>query len=453
MLQQWLFKRIDNSPLVVFRIFFGILISLESFGAILTGWVRRTLVEPSFTFTFIGFEWLQPLPGNGMYFYFLLMGILGVFIALGYKYRWSIILFTVLWTAVYLMQKTAYNNHYYLLILVSFLMCFLPAERYASLDSRSDPSLRSTHMPAWVKWTIIFQLFIVYTFAALAKLYGDWLDLSIIAILMKGKASYPLIGEGLQHPWLHSAIAVVGIVFDMFIVPALLWKRTRKWAFAFSVFFHLFNSVVFQIGIFPFLALAFTVFFFPPEVIRNIFLKKKELYIGNEIRIPSYKKLLYAGLGLYFIVQLVLPVRHFFIPDDVLWTEEGHRMSWRMMLRTRAGTVQFKVVDKETGESLTVPPGLYLSQKQLEKVSCYPDYIWQFSQFLKKEYAEKGQDVSVYSKARVSVNGRPLAPFTDPKVDLAAEKWSPYKHHTWILPSPLDTMQNSLRNPSSDFAN
>jgi len=119
-----LFERIDNSPLLIFRIFFGLLISLECFGAILTGWVKRNLVTPKFTFPFIDFEWLQFFTGPGMYAYFTIMGLLGICIALGYKYRFSISAFTFLWTAVYLMQKTAYNNHYYLLILISLLMCF-----------------------------------------------------------------------------------------------------------------------------------------------------------------------------------------------------------------------------------------------------------------------------------------------------------------------------------------
>ena len=82
-LNRFLFTKIDNSSLVLFRIFFGILIALECYGAILTGWIRRTLIEPQFTFNFIGLDWLQPLPGLGMYYYFFAMGTLGVCIALG----------------------------------------------------------------------------------------------------------------------------------------------------------------------------------------------------------------------------------------------------------------------------------------------------------------------------------------------------------------------------------
>ena len=171
MLNRLLFRKIDNSPLLLFRIFFGFLIALECYGAMLTGWIRRTLVAPEFTFTFIGFEWLQPLPGAGMYLYFFIMGTLGVCIALGYKYRFSIIVFTLLWTGVYLMQKSSYNNHYYLLILISLFMCFFPAHCGYSIDAKQHPTLKKDFMFSYVKWSIVLQLFIVYTYAAIAKLY------------------------------------------------------------------------------------------------------------------------------------------------------------------------------------------------------------------------------------------------------------------------------------------
>ncbi len=434
-LNKFLFKKIDNSPLIIFRIFFGILISLECYGAIATGWVRRTLVEPQFTFTFIGFEWLQPLPGYGMYLYFFLMGTLGILITLGYKYRFGIISFTLLWTGVYLMQKTSYNNHYYLLIMISSIMCFLPANRSHSLDAKNKPALKTNAMDGYIKWIVVLQLFIVYTFASIAKLYGDWLDFSFIKLLMQSKADYYIIGEILQQPWVHKIIAMVGILFDLLVIPALLWKPTRTLAFGFSIFFHVFNSIVFQIGIFPYLALAFTVFFFEPETIRSIFFKKKAPYQENEIAIPSYKKWLFLGCGVYFLLQLLLPVRHHFIEDDVLWTEEGHRMSWRMMLRSRSGTIQFKVVNKENGTTEYIKLDDYLTRKQKRKVASYPDFIWQFSQHLKKEYAKKGEDVSVFVKSKVRINGRLLKPFIEPKTDLANEPWNHFGHHEWILPS------------------
>jgi len=435
MFNTFLFKRIDNSPLVIFRIFLGILISLECYGAILTGWVRRTMIEPAFTFSFIGFEWLQPLPGSGMYIYFFIMGTLGVFIALGYKYRLSIISFTLLWTAVYLMQKTSYNNHYYLLILLSAIMCVLPAHKYASIDVKLNPKLKQIAMPSWCKWIFVVQLFILYSYASIAKLYPDWLDLTLPKLLMQSKANYQVIGGLLQHDLFPYLIAYGGILFDGLIIPLLLCKKTRKYAFFASIFFHLFNSIVFQVGVFPYLSLAFSLFFFDPEVIRRLFLKNKPAYTKAEIIVPDYKLALLTVGGIYFIIQLILPIRHHFIADDVLWTEEGHRLSWRMMLRSKKGLTSYKVVDKKTGDTLFINLRDYLTVKQTRPASTKPDVIWQFSQHLKKDFKAKGQDVAVYVDCKVSVNNRPYKRLIDPNVDMGSAKWNWYKHNDWLLPS------------------
>lgn len=428
----------DNSPLILFRILFGILISLESFGAILTGWVKRTLIEPQFTFTFIGFEWLQPLPGNGMYFYYILMGLMGVLVTVGFRYRLSMIAFTLLWTGTYLMQKTAYNNHYYLLVLLCILMCFFPAHRAYSMDCKRNPELRSDQMYTGIKWIIILQLFIVYTYAAIAKLYADWFDFSIIAQLMEARKDFFLIGPPLQLPVVHKVIGVFGILFDFLVIPLLLYKPTRKWAFIASIFFHLFNSIVFHIGIFPYLSLAFCVFFFDPETIRRLFFKQKPIPTLSQTPPPAHAPWIIGILGLYFAAQLLLPIRHHVIAGDVLWTEEGHRMSWRMMLRTRSGNMQFRVVDKATGASELIPLRNWLTPKQMRKVQSYPDFAWQFAQRLKKHYSAQGKDVAVYAHGSVRLNRREAAPLIDPKTDLAAQGWDHFRHHPWILPSPYE---------------
>ncbi|WP_419213568.1 HTTM domain-containing protein [Maribacter sp. X9] len=443
MLTRLLFQRMDNSPLIIFRIFFGILVALECFGAIVTGWVRRNLIEPNYHFPFIDFEWLRPLPGYGMYIYYVIMGLLGICIAIGLRYRTSIILFTLLWSGTYLMQKTAYNNHYYLLILISFIMCFFPANGSHSLDVKSNSNLRSDTMYGYVKWVIVLQLFIVYTYAAIAKMYGDWLDFSMIDVLMKPKKDYAIVGSLLQEHWVHQIIGTAGILFDLLIVPALLWKPTRKIAFFLSIFFHLFNSVIFQIGIFPYLSLAFSVFFFEPETIRNLFFKKKTPYTDNEFKEPSYKNVLLTFGAIYFGLQLLLPLRHYIIADDVLWTEEGHRMSWRMMLRSRSGKGVFTVVDKNTKEKFPIDPDDYLIKSQKRKVYAHPDFAWQFAQYLKLEFEKEGKEVSVYLKeSRISINGKSYVPFINDKTDLASEKWNRWKHHDWILPSKLEEVKD-----------
>lgn len=436
MLDKFLFKLIDNSGLVVFRMVFGLLITLEAWGAIATGWVRKVLVQPEFTFSFIGFEWLQPLPGNGMYYYFAVMGIFGLLVMLGYKYRFAILGYTLLWAGVYFMQKESYNNHYYLMLLLLFLMNFLPAHRRLSLDAKFNRKVKSDSMPWWCNHIMVAQVFIVYTFASIAKLYPDWLDATAPAIFMSGKADYWLIGNFLQQNWVHWVMAYTGIFFDLLIVPLLLWRKTRMLGFCISIFFHLFNSVVFQIGIFPYMSIAFALFFFTPKTIRKRFLPKENYYDKGEIIVPKYKKSLIVLFSIYFIIQIGLPLRHWFIEDNVLWTEEGHRLSWRMMLRSKRGSITVKVVDKNTGQEERIDIYTKLTSKQRTSLATKPDFIWQYAQRLKKEYAEQGKDIAVYVNARVSINHRPMYEFIDSSVDIANEKWSFFKHHDWILPTP-----------------
>ena len=407
-MNQFLFKKIDNTPLLVFRVFYGVLVSLECFGAIATGWVNRAFVSPKITFTFIDFEWLSVLTGPQMYGYFAIMGTLGVLIAIGFKYRYTALAFAFMWTAVYLAQKTSYNNHYYLLVILSFIMAFLPANKGLSWDAKKSPETATTSMYAYNKWIIVILLLIVFTFGAIAKLYTDWLDLSFIELLLGGKRNYPIIGSFLQHRWVFRAVSVFGIGFDLLIIPALLWKPTRKAAFYAAIFFHLFNSIVFQVGIFPYLSLAFSLFFFEPEIIRNIFAKKRVAFIPEPLVLPTYKNAILFCIILFTAVQIALPLRQHFLKDNVLWTEEGHRMSWRMMLRSKTGITQFKVFNNETKEQETFTPSKYLTPKQWRRVQTYPDFMWQFSQFIKQKFSLEGKNVSVYLDSRISINGRPF---------------------------------------------
>ena len=434
MLNKFLFKQIDNSALIVFRIIFGLLCFLESVGAIFTGWVKKTLVEPQFTFNFIGFEWLQPLPGNGMYFYYAIMGLFGLLVMLGYRYRISIIAFTLMWSSTYLMQKSSYNNHYYLLMLLSGIMVFQPANKYLSMDAKRNPSIVSISMPQWCSWVFILQMLIVYTYAAINKVYPDWLNLNVMKILMEGKKHYFLIGGLLQESWLQYFLAYGGILFDGLVIPLLLIKKTRKYAFFVSIFFHLFNSFVFQVGIFPYLSLAFILFFFSQKTIHRIFLKKKPFYDETEIVIPK-SSLIFKGIFIiYFIIQIILPIRHHFIKGNVFWTEEGHRLSWRMMLRTKQGFATYTVKNIKTGKKEIIKLADYLSPKQQNSASTKPDVIWQFAQRLKDIYKQKGQDVSVYVSSNVSLNGEKFKPLIDSTTDLTKVPWEPFKHSDWILP-------------------
>lgn len=427
-----LFKAIDNSPLVVFRIFFGFLVACESFGAILTGWVKRILIDPQVTFSFIGFEWLKPLPGFGMYFYFIAMGVFGLAIMLGYRYRIAIISYTILWAGVYFMQKTAYNNHYYLLLLISFLMIFLPSNSYASLDVRQNRIKEENTMPYWISLLFIIQVAIVYVFASIAKFYPDWLDGTFTRNLLADSTNVITLKKLFLQKWFYLFIAYMGIIFDLLIVPLLLFKKTRMLALLASLTFHLFNAIFLEIGIFPFFALTFALFFYEPETIRSVFLRRKTSIETDNGHSNYYgKKIVYFLIIPYLIIQLLLPLRHHFIEGDVLWTEEGHRLSWRMMLRERNGFIHIRIKDLKTGEESLYDYRKNLTDKQIQNLATKPDFIWQYCQYIKEEF--NGKDIAIFINCKNSINRKEYKTLIDPKFDMAKAKWDYFRHNEWLL--------------------
>lgn len=430
-MNQLFFKNIDNSPLIVFRIFFGFLISCESFGAIITGWVKRVLIEPKFTFSFIGLEWLQPLPGYGMYFYFIIMGLFGIAIMLGYRYRVAIIGYTILWAGVYFMQKTSYNNHYYLLLIISFYMIFLPANQYASLDVKQQRIHKQNTMPYWISLLFIVQVTIVYFYAAIAKFYPDWLDGTFTKLLLSGTTSNEFLLKIFLNKYFYLFIAYAGILFDLLIVPLLLFKKTRTIALAASLSFHLFNAIFLQIGIFPFFALSFSLFFYPPEKIRKLFFKNKPSIEEPIAYNYSRKRFFLYFLIPFLFIQFILPLRHHLIEGDVLWTEEGHRLSWRMMLRKRDGFINFKIKNNDTGEITSYDYHKNLSPKQANTLATKPDFIWQYCQRIKQEYS--GKNISIFIDCKNNINNGEFKTLIDPKQDFVKAKWNYFWHNEWVL--------------------
>jgi vitamin K-dependent gamma-carboxylase len=432
---------ISNLPLVLFRIFWGFLMMVEAWGALGTGWVKKLLVDEPYPFPFIDFEWLLYLAGPWMYFHYFLMGLAGIGIMLGWRYRLSAAVWLLLWACVYFMQKIHYNNHYYLMLLLSAWMLVLPAQAAYSIDVRAKRTPQQHFIPRWIVLFFVLQITIVYTYAAAAKLYPGWLEGDYVRIMLASgvrsaiDSHYPaFIIPILEWPPLVYVLVYGGLFFDALIAPALMFRQTRLLAFVLSCVFHLFNSLVLQIGIFPYLAIALCVFFFPKEHLINLIPEKWRS--TNPIVPPTFhtKPWLLMAIGIYFLWQLYLPLRHWTIPGDVLITEEGHRLSWRMKLRSKAGQGSFRVLDAETNERIEINPFDYLSPASYRLMLVRPDFIWQYAQYLEKDFQQKGiPDIKVYANISVELNGsKNKIQLTDPSVDLTEVEWNRFGHEAWL---------------------
>lgn len=52
----------------------------------------------------------------------------------------------------------------------------------------------------------------------------------------------------------------------------------------------------------------------------------------------------------WVVVQVLVPLRHFVIPGNVHWTNEGGRFAWHMLLRDRRAEKASVVTDTATGQ-------------------------------------------------------------------------------------------------------
>lgn len=452
-LKHKLHEPVDNSFLVVFRIAFGVIMFLDIIRYWSNGWVERLYTKPTFMFKYYGFEWVQAWPGDGMIIHFAVLAILALFITFGFLYRISIVLFFFGFSYVFLLDQANYLNHFYLVLLINFLLIFLPANNNYSVDAHIWPSNKTDKTPLWSLWILRFQLEVVYIYAGIVKVNADWLQLEPLRTWLSYRADMPVVGYLYTQEWAVAIAAYGVIILHIIGAPLLLWKRTRLTIFLIYACFHMLNHFTFTIGIFPWLTLAATLVFFDPDWPKQFgahitkFLKIKPTTTTPVKVSPSpsstqafnikewNRNLVFGFCTTWALFQILTPLRHVLYPGNVSWTEEGHRFAWQMKLRTKRGFADFAILDPNTQKTWYVSPEQYLTKKQARKMPTQPDMILQFAHFLENKWKKehKLDDVEIRVNNYVSLNGRELAPMINPTVDLTRIERSLSKAD-WILP-------------------
>jgi len=434
-----LFAPVDIASLVYFRILFGSIMIWEVFRFFSNGWIARYYINPTWLFKYSGFEWVNPWPGYGMYLHFYGLGILALMIALGFFYRVAAALFFLGFTYVFLLAESKYLNHFYFLSLTSFLLIFVPAHKTFSLDALRDPGNRSSTAPTWALWALRAQIGIVYCFGGIAKINMDWLRAEPIRDWLATRSYFPVIGQWFTEEWMVYLFAYGGLMLDLLAPFALLWRPTRFFALGAITFFHLTNSQLFGIGIFPWFTLGASLLFMPPDWPRLRWLRKRRPVAEREystgvLRLERSHRVIGGFLAVYFLIQVLVPLRHHLYPGNVSWTEEGHNFAWHMKLRDKDSSIKIYVTDPATGDTRQVDLDDFLTDRQQRKMSTRPRMILKFSHYLAERYDSKGvPDVQVRTKVMTSLNGREPQLLIDPKVDLARER-NTFLHAKWILP-------------------
>lgn len=441
-LSSYLQRKVHAAPLAVFRIALGamLLISIIRFWS--KGWIYDLYIKPIHFFPFYGFEFIKPL-GEYTYLIFFICALSALFVLLGFIYRIAITSLFLSFTYIELMDKSTYLNHYYFVSMMLFIMIFLPAQRYFSVDAAMRKSLLADSIPQWSLDIVKAMVLMLYFYAGLAKLNSDWLLNALpLKIWLPARNEMPVIGFLFNYSWVPYLFSWFGCAYDL-LIGFLLWNsRTRFWAYLTVIVFHGLTAILFPIGMFPYIMIVTALIFFSAtthikliNAVNAVFrLPQSFIHPSNQFAYKAItQKWLLTGLSIFLFIQLLMPFRYLLYPGELFWTEEGYRFSWRVMLMEKAGYTQFTVKDAN-GNQAVVNNNEFLSPLQEKMMSAQPDMILQYAHILRDHYARAGfKSPQVYVDSYVALNGRLGKTFIDPDTDLAKEKES-FKHKTWILP-------------------
>lgn len=436
--KSWLIEPIDGHVLGLFRLIFGLFMTFESFVYYKMGFIRDGLLAPQVLFKFDGLGWVQPLPESVMLAILVLMGLSAALIAAGVLFRWACWIFVLSLSYFLFQDKSYFNNHIYLFILLGILLSFTNADRFLSLRTRSY-----TAVPRWQQFILGAQVMIVYFYGGLTKLKFDWwYNREPVTSLVGQFPSGHWMAQYVQTDFMINLLTYGGLLIDI-LAPMLLWyKPIRRWALIPFILFHSANSQIFSdIGIFPFLMLSALILYFEtPEVpgFRNWVLRKpvSEKKKSPSVLIPETGQLTRNVLIGYFVFQALFPFRGFFLPNPIDWTGVAKHFSWRMKVDTRpVDEMAFSVINPQTGQVSQVDIRSFVNEMQMLNMSIDARSVAAFARRLRDEVAGQGiPNAVVKARIRVRYNGRPAQFFVNPEVDLASVTYSPFKKMDWVVP-------------------
>lgn len=439
-IQKWS-KPVYPEKISLFRILFGLVLFLQVFYFQYTGFIQKDIVDPvlHFSYPFLGFiRVLDPFLMKG---FVLMLFLSSLMLIIGYRARLFSFIYLLFFSYLWLIDKGYYNNHYYLISLILFLLCFIQSDRSLSIRSKN----RGMNA-AWEEYILLFQFSIVLLFAGFNKINEWWLihhEPMHHILIAKANESGNLFWES---SILEFILVWGGLFFDLLIVPFLLWKKTTRLAMVFFFFFNLINMILFykigEIGIFPLLMLSSLILFSSTPSIRKFLNKRFSYSLKEDKTKPENKGLspgLKSGLIFYVVFQLLFPLRHHLYIGNVDYTGEGQRFSWRMKSVYKDFKIIFLLVDDESGISASLDPRQVLTVKQYTNLGYYPELIIPVAENLRKAALLKGiKNPKIFVDYQVGFMALPFQYIVDPKQEIGSLNYFPFRHSDWILPLSKD---------------
>ncbi|XP_034255208.1 vitamin K-dependent gamma-carboxylase isoform X2 [Thrips palmi] len=360
------------------------------------------------------FDFLTPLPLPWMCMLYLAIWTGAVGMMLGLRFRLSCLLFAAPYWYILLLDKSRWNNHSYLFGIVALLFSRSSAHHYWSVDAWRH-GWRDRPVPLWNYTALRVQFFLLYFLAGVKKFDPDWIGGFPMRHLNSHWVFDPfklVLSPEQVDFWI---VHIVGFTLDLTIGFWMWLDATRPVAFIFCAMFHLMNSRLFMIGMFPYVCLATMPLFChndwprrlragwrhwwrhqdaddkakteaeapPPQpwpwqqpalhkdaVVDAGCLLLPEVPAGKKqdrgSRAPApplrwYHHLTAALLLSHTGMQLFLPYSHFITKGYNTWTNGLYGYSWDMMVHSwDTILVVVKVVEKDTGREHFLDPDAWV---------------------------------------------------------------------------------------------
>lgn len=421
----------SNAPLILFRALFGGLVAI--FCVIEFGNHRRHFSSTKILLGFEATRFLKRCPQPLVVPLLCLQCGLAVSLAFGWLLPWSALALCVSKAYFMLLDRCRYNNHDYLIVLLSFLFGMVHA---------ADVAL----VPRWELLIVQLQVAIVYVFGGIAKINRDWLlraepfrgDLEALPprVGWRGTRRVPSIrlAAALKKVALRKETAFAfcwaGLVFDTSIVFLLFFEVTRPYAVVAYVAFHLIAKWLYGLGIFPYLNLAALALFVTPPSMSPV------------ASVPSSVDDLWF-FALYLTLQILVPLRRYaraYLPGRraPIYAEHNNHFSWTMKLVFPSSEYfDLQLFDRATGEKLrsldlrTLP----IFARTSMVVKTRPRALLLLVRSLEPQIVawakEAERDLGVRAFVRVSYNKRPSTLIVDPGVDLRKEPVKVFGTYAW----------------------
>ena len=429
----YLSVEVPGISISIFRIFFGLILTLQSLYWIGIGFIQNNILEPTFLFPFL--DSIKPLEDNLMIYGLNGILLISSILTISNKfYRTGLLIYLCSFTYLWMLCQGYFNNHYYLISIICFLLIF---------SSSPFSNTEKTRVPRIHLYSLTGLIVSVYFIAGINKINPYWLfDIQPMTFILTE------LGIN-KDSTLISIFSYMGLLFDLLIGPILLFKKTRLFGVLFSILFHILNFIIFiliggEIGFFPFIMIASLILFINPN-----WLERK--FLTNNARLLNRQKFninITYILLLFLSLQILIPFRHVFFKGYVDYNGIGQRFSWRLKNMYKEpktpGLIEFKVLTakKDTVSTFNLDNinkvGIKLTDRQKTNLIYYPNMIPVFAKKIENKFQElisnTDFDFIVTGKCEIGFMGRDPELLFSPEIDLTNVSSRTCKTNTWLNP-------------------